>query len=171
MSDSRHNLRGRRSVAVRPRTGPYYWVPVPNKQADVTWRLMEFFDRDDAEGGQIMHTQVWLDVLDYLALKWNRDAKILNREIGECVYGLPRGRVTRMSSGQHGIAQGNDNPVADWEARIKRVYNLTAVTTKVYFDEHERMMPTHPEAIQKSLRRNLALALSDKVASFDDDGD
>ena len=161
-----------RRAAGKPLTGPYYWVPEPislDRTAGVNWVLMEFYDRDYSKDDQVMHTQVWSEVINHLGFKWRLDPNVLDRKLGNHPYGLPRGRVARMANGQYGIAHGNDCPVPDWEVRIKRAFNLNDANAQIYFDDHERMLPTHPEAVQQALHPTLDLGIKDKVADFDDD--
>lgn len=146
-------------------TGPYYWVPVPDGNG-VAWRLVAFFD-SDFPGGFAEHQQVWPEVMAHLARDWEKPVARISGSLADSLYGLPRGRVTRMVDGRYGIAHGNDVPVSRWISTVKAAYRLTTVAVHSFRDEHERMLAGHPENVQTALgiRTNLGL----KTAAYDED--
>lgn len=113
---------------------------------------MEFYDLDfGGHPGDAEHQKVWPKVLSYLALKWHKPEEVIQRSLENCLYGLPRGRVTRMAVENYTILHGNDGPVHEWEAIIRRLFNLISVSAICLEDEHEKMLPGHSQDIQNAL--------------------
>jgi hypothetical protein len=140
--------KGRRPSAQPPRTGAYYWLPLPRGKR-IHWRLLAFYDQD--YGGSAEHQAVWPQILDTLAREWRKPVALLRRRLENSLYGLPRGRVARMTDGTYGIAHGDDSPVRTWESTVRRAFNLEGTPTRCYLDEHERMLPGHPLEVQQAL--------------------
>jgi len=76
-----------------------------------------------------------------------------------------------MTDGRLAIAHGKDAPVSSWEALVKNAFNLQGVPVTTYEDEHERMLPSQPQDIQKHLgiETDLGLQVVDTVPDQDDE--
>jgi len=120
------------------RTGGYYWLPAPSPgNGSPSWSVMTRRQLGfDAETG---HVEMWDAVVDRLAALWRKDATALRRTLGNCSYGLPRGRVTRPEK-RFLVLHGDDWPRADGLERVLLAFGLDPRAAKVIFDEHERTM-------------------------------
>ena len=98
----------KRRVVGDPLTGAYYWIPLPDKQGEVVWELMEFFDLDYHEG--VAHADAWPEVVNYLAVKWHKSPGVLQKRLANSLYGLPRGRgasaISRRKVANERVVQG-----------------------------------------------------------------
>lgn len=118
----------RRRQAGNALTGAYYWVPIPTKEGEVTWALLEFYDPDyDGSAG---HGEVWPEVEEYLALKWGGAPEALRKILGGSPPNLPRGRVVE-TRGTYGITHEGDFPLSKIHAlaEVKKAFNLGEVPT------------------------------------------
>ncbi len=130
-----------------PLTGPYYWVLRPRADS-VSWSILTSHDVDlDPDTD---HSKLWISVLAQLATDWGKNARALKRALGEHYTGLPRGRVTRSDTA-FVINHGRDAPVNGWRQRVINRFQLAGQPTKVYYDEHERMLPQDISAVAEVL--------------------
>ncbi|WP_417739161.1 hypothetical protein [Rosistilla oblonga] len=130
----RHHLALERGL---PFTGAYYWIPITQD----AWSIL-VFPNAFYEGGEAGHVDVWSDVICILARLHQLNAQSLSNQIENCPYGLPRGRVVRMGSGDWGVAHGCDHPEgAGLESTVFDAFCLNDVQPNVFFDEHEQMLP------------------------------
>ena len=128
----RHDLAKRRR---KPFTGAYYWIPV----AEGGWSLSVWPDAYH-EGGEAGHADVWEDLVCILAGAFRLESNKLFCSIGNCPYGLPRGRVVKMGDDSWGVAHGNDHPKGhNLESTVIGSFSLQGVKPKFFFDEHEQM--------------------------------
>tara|TARA_R110002073_G_scaffold139076_1_gene288946 strand:- start:618 stop:1133 length:516 start_codon:yes stop_codon:yes gene_type:complete len=130
-----------------PFTGAYYWIPSKANQ----WSVL-VFPNAFYEDGEAGHVDVWEEVICILAgsyfLKWND----LVTQIGNCPYGLPRGRVVRMGTGRWGVAHGGDQPPGtNLESTVSDAFCLKGVHPNFFFDEHEQMLPEDWEQTRLAL--------------------
>ena len=141
----RHHLAKKRG---RPFTGAYYWVPDVDQNWSIRVHPNAFY-----EGGEAGHVDVWEDLV-YIVARMNRlDPTLVLDQIGNCPYGLPRGRVVRMGNGDWGVAHGNDHP-ADYDlvSIVTEQFCLGTVCPKFFFDDHEQMLPSDAYQVQQTLR-------------------
>ena len=103
-----------------PETGAYYWVPVPT-DAGRQWELCR--SRDAGLDPDVGHTELWLSVLDRLAMSWAKDRRYLRRRLEDRYAGLPRGRVTRPSR-SYMIVHGRDAPLIEWQGVVAIRFDL-----------------------------------------------
>lgn len=140
----RHGLAKGRGL---PFTGAYYWIPV----ADVGWKL-SVWPNAFHEGGEAGHADIWEDQVYILAEAFNVEPAQLLREIRNCPYGLPRGRVVKMGDGSWGVAHGNDHPKGqDLESTVMGSFSLQDVTPKFFFDDHEQMLSCDRVNVRRAL--------------------
>jgi len=144
----RHHLAKKRG---RPFTGAYYWVPDDNQNWSILVHPNAFY-----EGGEAGHVDVWEDLV-YIVARMNRiDPTLLLDQIGNCPYGLPRGRVVRMGNGDWAVAHGNDHPANhDLESVVTEGFCLGTVCPKFFIDDHEQMLPGDFELVRESLHHRL----------------
>ena len=117
-------------------TGGYYWLPSPG-DGSPTWRVVTGHQLGfDAEAG---HVELWDAVIDRLATAWGKDVAVLRRLLGNCPYGLPRGRVTRPGR-RFLVLHGDDWPRPDGLERGLVAFGLDRYFVRVLFDEHEVTM-------------------------------
>lgn len=139
----------------RPRTGAYYWLPIPPLRS-LTWRVLSCHDLgfDDDRS----HFELWPAVIPHLATIWGRDPKAMKRRLGRHCYGLPRGRVTRPEKG-YLILHGADCPIPspDWTKMVADAFGLQGSRIKPLFDEHEQRLPGDVRALARVLGSFLAL--------------
>jgi hypothetical protein len=64
--------------------------------------------------------------------------------------GLPRGRVTRPER-TYLVLHGDDSPVTGWEEMVIASFRLSGRKVKFLIDEHETMIPGHPQAVEAAL--------------------
>lgn len=130
----RHYLALKRGL---PFTGAYYWIPLPRG----SWSFL-VFPNAFYESGEAGHVDVWEDVVRILAGLHQLISHGLLSQIENCPYGLPRGRVVRMGSGDWGVAHGGDHPDGlDLESTVADAFCLNEVHPNFFFDEHEQMLP------------------------------
>ncbi len=141
----------------RPFAGAYYWVPNAKQDWSILVHPNAFY-----EGGEAGHVDVWEDLV-YILARMNRvDPTLLLDQIGNCPYGLPRGRVVRMGKGEWGVAHGNDHPTdVQLESTVIDEFCLGDVHPKFFFDEHEQMLSCDYEQVQASLRTSSGLLTPD----------
>jgi hypothetical protein len=132
----------------RPKTGGFYWFPLPVGAA-LAWDVLTCHELGlDAEVG---HVDLWPFVIDRLAKAWNKDARVLRRLLSTHCYGLPRGRVTRPPKRVSVIHHGNDAPRADWLERVILRFDLERHSAKPLFDEHETTFAAHRRKVMGAL--------------------
>lgn len=131
----------------RPLTGGYYWFPIPGEDT-LSWSPITCHDL--GSGPDVGHVDLWPLIISRLAVAWGKDAKPLMRRLANHYTGLPRGRVTRPK-GTYLVFHGSDSPVADWLEQILARFRLAGVPFKEVHEEHERMLPGDPEAIERAL--------------------
>jgi hypothetical protein len=129
-------------------TGGYYWLPAPNA-GGISWTVANC--RDLGCGPDAGHdVDLWPKLIDRLAATWGRNAQTLKRRLALSYTGLPRGRVTRPGK-EFLILHGNDSPVPGWQLLVTESFGLTRCRVRIIFDEHETMIPGHPQAVELSL--------------------
>lgn len=158
----RETVRRQRTRAIQeariPQSGAFWWIPLPNGK----WDMEVFYDSEFAD--DTPHDQLWRRyMVERLATVWSKDHQTLRRRIGDDYTGLPRGRVNRVRDGWT-IVHGNDAPKGtNGVDGIINAFNLRSVVranpgaVKVFVDEHETMIPGHPEAVQRALGVDLGL--------------
>jgi hypothetical protein len=142
----------------RPRTGAYYWVPIPPVRS-LTWRILTCHDLGfDGDTG---HTEVWPAIIPHLATIWGRDPRAMKRRLALHCYGLPRGRVTRIEK-VYLLYHGSDSPIPDpdWIGPVADAFGLQGRRIKPLFDEHEQRLPDDVRALARVLGSFLALTNS-----------
>jgi hypothetical protein len=136
-----------------PRTGAYYWVPIPPVRS-LSWRVLTCHELGFDE--ESSHLEIWPSVIPHLAAIWGRDPKAMKRRLGKNCYGLPRGRVTRPEK-VYLILHGDDSPIPDWTEAVIRGFNLQGRRVKPLFDEHEQRLAGDARALARVLGSFLAL--------------
>jgi hypothetical protein len=136
-----------------PGTGSYYRVPVP---ADPGLHWVVYTSRDAGLDPDVGHTELWLFVLDRLAIAWAQDRSLLRRPLEDRYAGLPRGRVTRPSR-SYLILHGRDAPLIEWLTVVASRFDLPPGRTRILYDEHERMIAGDPDAAERVLGVDLGL--------------
>jgi hypothetical protein len=137
----------------RPRTGAYYWLPLPGDPA-VRWDVITCHDLGrDADVG---HLRLWPEVVRRLARAWGKDPDRMVRRLGEHYAGLPRGRVTRVR-GAYLVQHGDDTPTIGGLGAIEGRFGLVGRRVKFLVDEHEHMLSGDPEPVQRALGVDLGL--------------
>lgn len=132
----------------KPFTGGYYWFPSPGPDG-VTWSVVTC--RDLGCRSQAGHdAELWPRLMALLAAAWGKDDRALKRKLALSYTGLPRGRVTRPE-GTYLVLHGKDSPVPGWEEIVIAGYRLSGRRVKFVFDEHETMIPGHPQAVESAL--------------------
>lgn len=158
----RHTIKESRN----PQTGAYWWVPKP-ADGGLKWRLLEFYD---AEYDDTLHFELWPQVLELLALWWQKDYRVLERYLDVNYTALPRGRVNEIKLWRPtgdvkgwSIFHGNDAPAGS--AGIPGVivaFNLSVPDhmkrVKVEFDGHETVSQVDAARLQRVLGIDLGLA-------------
>lgn len=139
----------------RPRTGAYYWLPIPPVQS-LTWRVLTC--HDVGFGGDTGHTKVWPAIIPHLATTWRRDPRAMERRLALHCFGLPRGRVTRIEKAYF-LYHGSDSPIPhpDWIGPVVDAFGLQGRRIKPVFDEHEQRLPDDVRALARVLGSFLAL--------------
>jgi len=138
----------------RPRTGAYYWVPIPPVQS-LTWRILTCHDLGfDGDTG---HPKVWASVIPYLVTAWGRDPRAMTRRLALHCYSLPRGRVTRLKN-VYLLYHGSDSPIPapDWTKAVVDAFGLQGRRIRPLFDEHEQRLPDDIRALARVLGSFLA---------------
>lgn len=141
-----------------PQSGAYWWLPTPKGR----WTMEVFYDSEF--NNATPHDEIWrIYVVERLATLWGKDPDRLRRSIADNYAGLPRGRVNKLRDSWT-IVHGNDAPKGTRGVEgVINAFSLRAVITadedavKVYEDEHEKMMPGDPEAVQRALGVDLGL--------------
>lgn len=151
--------------AKKPQTGAYWWLPTP----DGDWELDIYYDSEFA--GNTQHIDMWRKyVVDRLAILWDKDPKVLRRQIGDHYTGLPRGRVGK-AMGKYVVSHGEDVPVRNGMKKVVNAFNLGTLVragkVDVSPDIHENMSAGDPEAVQKALGVDLGLQGISPDALFD----
>jgi hypothetical protein len=127
----------------QPKTGAFYWFPSPGPDSPA-WSIFAAHDLNlDPDLG---HVELWPYVLTGLAAAWGKDADLLKRRLSLSYTGLPRGRVTHPGK-IFWILHGNDAPISGWETMLVKRFGLSGQRFRFLFDEHERRIPGHPEAL------------------------
>ncbi len=140
----RHQLALKRGL---PFTGAYYWIPI----SQGAWSIL-VFPNAFYEGGEAGHVDVWEDVVRILAGLHQLNAQGLLSRIDNSPYGLPRGRVVRMGSGDWGVAHGGDHPdQMDLNSTISNAFCLNEVHPVFFFDEHEQMLPEDQHLVSRAI--------------------
>ena len=103
-----------------PGTGAYYWVPLPT---DPGHHWVGYPSRDAGLDPDVGHTELWLSVLDQLAIAWGKDRASLRRRLQDRYAGLPRGRVTHPSR-PYLILHGRDAPLIHWRSVVAIRFDL-----------------------------------------------
>ena len=103
-----------------PGTGAYYWLPVPT---DPGHHWVVYTSRDAGLDPDAGHTELWLCVLDRLAMAWGKHRRRLRRRLEDRYAGLPRGRVTRPSR-SYMILHGRDAPLIEWQGVVAIRFDL-----------------------------------------------
>ena len=101
-------------------TGAYYWLPVPT---DPGHDWVVYTSRDAGLDPDVGHTELWLSVLDRLAIAWDKDRASLRRRLQDRYAGLPRGRVTHPSL-PYLILHGCDAPLIEWQGVVAIRFDL-----------------------------------------------
>jgi hypothetical protein len=129
-------------------TGGYYWFPTHYADG-ITWSVVTCHDLNcAADAGH--DVELWPKLITLLAGVWAKDARLLKRSLGLSYTGLPRGRVTRPDK-KFLILHGNDSPVPVWQIQVAERFGLAGCRVRAIFDEHETMIPGHPQAVEVSL--------------------
>lgn len=140
----RHHLALKRGRAF---TGAFYWIPLKANEWSVVVFPNAFY-----EGGEAGHVNVWEEIIHVLSVQHQLSFSVLLDQIGNCPYGLPRGRVVRMGDGNWGVAHGGDHPDGtNLESSITEAFLLHSVHPKFFFDEHELMLPEDKCQVEDSL--------------------
>lgn len=138
----------------RPRTGAYYWLPIPPLQSP-GWRVLTCHDLGFGEDAG--HSEIWPAVIPHLATLWGRDPEAMKRRLAGHCYGLPRGRVTRPGR-VYLLLHGDDSPmISDWTRSVADAFGLHGRRVKPLFDEHEQRLPGDVRALARVLGSSLAL--------------
>ena len=138
----------------RPRTGAYYWIPIPPLRSP-TWRVLGCHDLGFDE--DLSHFDLWPAVIPHLATMWGRDPEAMKRRLGRHCYGLPRGRVTRPDK-VFLILHGDDSPLQSWTEAVVQAFRLQGRRTKALLDVHEQRLPGDIRALARILGRFPVLA-------------
>ena len=117
---------------------------------------MVYTSRDAGLDPDVGHTELWLLVLDRLAMSWAKDRRYLRRRLEDRYAGLPRGRVTRPSR-SYMILHGRDAPLFEWLGVVASRFDLPPGRIRSLYDEHERMIAGDPEAVERVLGVDLGL--------------
>jgi hypothetical protein len=88
--------------------------------------------------------------LDRLADAWQKDARLLKKQLRTHYAGLPRGRVTRPDKA-YLILHGGDSPIDTWEEALIRSFKIRGYKVKPIFDEHEQQLPCDVKAVTRLL--------------------
>jgi hypothetical protein len=136
-----------------PGTGAYYWVPVPT---DPGHHWVVYTSQGAGLDPDVGHTELWLSVLDRLAIAWGKDRASLRRRLQDRYAGLPRGRVTHPSR-PYLILHGRDAPLIRWRSVVAELFDLPPGRIRSLYDEHERMIAGDPEAVERALGTDLGL--------------
>lgn len=157
-----------------PQTGIYFWAPRVNKSGKIFWTLQTFFDRDFPahDNIELDHATIWKQWAGTILGKNDPDE---SKAIRNNYSGIPRGRVTvaRERSYPGGpsrkvfyILHGNDSPFADIKTSklIASNFHLPDGSWKFVYDNHERMIRSDIQAVQRHLGINLGL--TPKAAKF-----
>lgn len=140
----RHKLAKNRG---KPFSGAYYWVP----DSDHKWSLL-VHPNAFYEGNEAGHADVWEDVVLIFTQMHALGPSDLLKRIGNCPYGLPRGRVVKLGSGEWGVAHGNDHPPeASLESMVIEEFCLQSVRPKFFVDDHEQMLAVDRDCVQSTL--------------------
>ncbi len=137
----------------RPRTGAYYWLPLPGDLA-VRWEVVTC--NDLGREAEVGHVRLWPEVVQRLARAWGKDPERLVRRLAEYYAGLPRGRVTRVR-GVYLVQHGDDTPTMGGLELIVSRFGLVGRPVKFLVDEHEHMLSGDPEPVQRALGVDLGL--------------
>lgn len=186
LGDDNNNLLMRESIRIKhrktiresraPQSGAYWWFPQPagNK---VKWSVIEFFDSDYHDN--TLHMDLWPNVLELLAIKWQKNAKALYRSLSDNYTALPRGRVNAGVADDGSripkvwyVVHGNDTPKGASMDSVLVAFNLPAARVKLSFDHHEQMDPEDCRQLQSALGVDLGLKGVDQselvYSEFDD---
>jgi len=82
-----------------------------------------YTSRDAGLDPDVGHVQLWLSVLDRLAIAWGKDRTLLRRRLEDRYAGLPRGRVTHPSR-PYMILHGRDAPLIEWQGVVAIRFDL-----------------------------------------------
>ena len=115
-----------------PGTGAYYWVPVPTGPGHHRDLLTS---RDAGLNPDVGHTELWLFVLDRLAIARGKDRRRLRLRFEDRYAGLPRGRVTRPS-GTSLILHGRNGPLIHRRSVVAERFDLAPSRMRFVYDEH-----------------------------------
>jgi len=136
------------SQGTKPYRGGYYWLPIPSPDG-ITWSVVTCRDLGcSADAGH--DADLWPRLMVPLAATWGKDAQILKRKLALSYTGLPRGRVTRPDR-TFLVLHGKDSPIPMWEPLVIESFRLSGRKVKFVYDEHETMIPGHPQAVAASL--------------------
>jgi len=136
------------SQGTKPYRGGYYWLPIPSPDG-ITWSVVTCRDLGcSADAGH--DADLWPRLMDPLAAAWGKDAQNLKKKLALSYTGLPRGRVTRPEK-TFLVLHGKDSPIPMWEQLVIESFRLSGRKVKFIYDEHETMIPGHPQAVEVSL--------------------
>jgi hypothetical protein len=135
-----------------PRTGAYYWVPMP-PVLSLSWRVLTCHELGFDE--ESSHLEIWPSVIPHLAAIWGRDPKAMKRRLGRHCYGLPRGRVT-CPEAVYLLLHGDDFPIPDWTRPVVDAFGLQGRRIRPLFDEHEQRLTGDVRALARVLGSFLA---------------
>lgn len=131
-------------TAGEPVTGPFYWMPLPDRG----WELMVF--ADTFYGGHAEHDRVWKELVAIMALRWGKEPDKLAKQLNTFPKGLPRGRVAKAESCQWSITVGDIPNDAELEAVISS-FNLPPGDTRALFDDSLCVIPEQAERVRNAL--------------------
>lgn len=140
-----------------PQSGAYYWYPQP-KNGKIDWDILTFYDSQ--YDGNTEHSKIWVEVLQTLSMKWNKDFDALRRRLGHHYTALPRGRVNKVKmkrpEGGYGpgytICYGGQVPeIPDSRVLniVKRLFVLKDALVQEIEDEHEHILPDDLRVFEK----------------------
>jgi hypothetical protein len=98
--------------------------------------------------------------LEYPAVAWGKDAKLLNRRLRDHHTGLPRGRIVHPKVA-YVVIHSDDAPAAvpDWLNLVKARCPVPTHRgrSQSEFTEHEKILADDPNAVQAALGISLYL--------------
>ena len=128
-----------------PQPGIYYWIPLGNSK----WRLYSFWKK--FYGNEIVHAVIWDKFLAREVAEIHNKLNNL-KEIENCPFGLPRGRVFVRPGEKLVLWHGSDSPLSDWKERIFAEFNLSDANTDVLFHPHEQSNPVQTQTLTNLLK-------------------
>lgn len=151
-SGAKEDAEGLFTAPSTPSEGIFYVIYMPAGWSLFSCRLDEYGDND--------HSQFWVDyVAPELSRAWAAPLKktpsFLETALADHVYGFPRGRISKGSSGRsrgHLVLHGGDfTELGISTAAVERAFSLQGVA-KWECDEHERCQKEDQTALCQILK-------------------